>query len=141
MAEANLFIKSFKTKGNKITDLKFYGDMEIDIGEGPVEVEILPRYIETRPFIGDAYPYGTCMKKVYLQDDKYHFNFRNDAPWSYFCVFSTVGGIITATLPAKKTWEMRASSSYVKDHDAYLYIFTEDKSRCVGIVYLSGLTE
>jgi hypothetical protein len=137
--ETNLFIKSYKTEGNKITDLKFYGDMEIDIGEAPVEIEVLSNYVETRPFIGDAYPYGTYMKEVYLEDGKYHFNFRNDAPWSYFCVFSTAGGILTATLPSKKMWNMRASSNYVTGNDAYLYIFTEDKKRCVGIVYLTGL--
>lgn len=138
--EANLFIKSYKTNGNKITDLKFYGDMEIDIGEAPVEIEVLPNYVETRPFIGDAYPYGTYIGDVYLQDGKYYFKFRNDAPWSYFCVFSTVGGILTATLPAGKTWNMSMSSYYATDYDAYLYVFTEDKSRCVGIVYLTGLT-
>lgn len=32
--ESNLFIKSYKAEGNKITDLQFYGDMEIDIGSG-----------------------------------------------------------------------------------------------------------
>lgn len=32
--ESNLFIKSYKAEGNKITDLQFYGDMEIDIGGG-----------------------------------------------------------------------------------------------------------
>lgn len=139
--EANLMIKSFKTEGKKITDLQFYGDMEIDIGEAPVEVEVLPNYVETRPLVGDAYPYGTYMEDVYLQDGKYFFKFRNDAPWPYFCVFSTVGGLVTTTLPAGKTWNMRATSLYVTDYDAYLYVFTEDKSRCVGIVYLTGLTE
>lgn len=32
--EANLFIKKYKTEGNKIKDLQFYGDMEVDIGGG-----------------------------------------------------------------------------------------------------------
>lgn len=32
--EANLFIKKYKTEGNKIKDLQFYGDMEVDIGSG-----------------------------------------------------------------------------------------------------------
>ena len=32
--EANLFIKSYKAEGNKIKDLQFYGDMEIDVGGG-----------------------------------------------------------------------------------------------------------
>lgn len=32
--EANLFIKKYKTEGNKIKELQFYGDMEVDIGSG-----------------------------------------------------------------------------------------------------------
>lgn len=32
--EANLFIKKYKTEGNKIKELQFYGDMEVDIGNG-----------------------------------------------------------------------------------------------------------
>lgn len=32
--EANLFIKNYKAEGNKIKDLQFYGDMEIDVGSG-----------------------------------------------------------------------------------------------------------
>ena len=32
--EANLFIKKYKAEGNKIKDLQFYGDMEVDIGGG-----------------------------------------------------------------------------------------------------------
>ena len=32
--ETNLFIKNYKAEGNKIKDLKLYGDMEIDIGGG-----------------------------------------------------------------------------------------------------------
>ena len=32
--EANLFIKNYKAEGNKIKDLQFYGDMEIDVGGG-----------------------------------------------------------------------------------------------------------
>ena len=32
--EANFFIKNYKAEGNKIKDLQFYGDMEIDVGGG-----------------------------------------------------------------------------------------------------------
>ena len=32
--EANLFIKNYKAEGNKIKQLEFYGDMEIDVGGG-----------------------------------------------------------------------------------------------------------
>lgn len=37
--EANLIIKSFKTDGNKITDLQFAGDVEVDIG-GVQEIDM-----------------------------------------------------------------------------------------------------
>ena len=39
--DTNLYVKSFKTEGNKITDIKFNGDWEIEAGNagGPVEVE------------------------------------------------------------------------------------------------------
>ncbi len=30
--EANLFIKSYRAEGNKVKDIQFYGDWEIDIG-------------------------------------------------------------------------------------------------------------
>lgn len=32
MAVANLFIKSYKTEGNKVVDLQFAGDAEIEVG-------------------------------------------------------------------------------------------------------------
>ena len=49
--ESNLFIKSYKAEGNKITDLQFYGDMEIDIGSGggsepTYKVDIKPNLLE-----------------------------------------------------------------------------------------------
>lgn len=30
--ESNLFIKSYKTDGNKVTDIEFNGDWELEIG-------------------------------------------------------------------------------------------------------------
>jgi len=30
--DTNLFIKSYKTDGNKVTDIQFYGDWELEIG-------------------------------------------------------------------------------------------------------------
>ena len=41
MAESNLFVKSFKSKGNKITDIKFFGDWQMEIGSGPEAVQDL----------------------------------------------------------------------------------------------------
>lgn len=35
--EANLFIKSYRAEGNKVKDIQFYGDWEIDIGGGSGE--------------------------------------------------------------------------------------------------------
>ena len=74
--ESNLFIKSYKTEGNKITDLQFYGDMEIDIGGGgssepTYKVDIKPVNIlafNTLPF--GLYIEKTKVSSGYIQEIK-----------------------------------------------------------------------
>ena len=74
--ESNLFIKSYKTEGNKITDLQFYGDMEIDIGGGgssepTYRVDIKPVNIlafNTLPF--GLYIEKTKVTSGYIQELK-----------------------------------------------------------------------
>lgn len=63
--ETNLIIKSYKAEGNKITDLQFYGDMEIDIGSGGgsesnYKVDINPVNIIT----SDTLPFGLYIEKT-----------------------------------------------------------------------------
>lgn len=138
--EANLFIKSYKTEGNKITDLKFYGDMEIDIGEGPVEVEVLPRYKETRLISANTFPYGTSFGEVRHENGKYYFKLRNDAPWSYFVVINSPGGTPYAELPSGKSWAITMSDEYVTTYHGYIYAFDKTKEHCVGIIHLNDFT-
>ena len=74
--ESNLFIKSYKAEGNKITDLQFYGDMEIDIGSGggsepTYKVDINPVNImkfNTLPF--GLYIEKTKVTNGYIQELK-----------------------------------------------------------------------
>ena len=74
--ESNLFIKSYKTEGNKITDLQFYGDMEIDIGGGgssepTYKVDVKPVNIlafNTLPF--GLYIEKTKVTSGYIQELK-----------------------------------------------------------------------
>lgn len=74
--ESNLFIKSYKAEGNKITDLQFYGDMEIDIGSGggsepTYKVDINPVNImkfNTLPF--GLYIEKTKVTSGYIQELK-----------------------------------------------------------------------
>ena len=61
--ESNLFIKSYKAEGNKITDLQFYGDMEIDIGSGEeptYKVDINP--VKIMAF--NTLPFGLYIEKT-----------------------------------------------------------------------------
>lgn len=61
--ESNLFIKSYKTEGNKITDLQFYGDMEIDIGgssEPTYKVDVKPVNI----LAFNTLPFGLYIEKT-----------------------------------------------------------------------------
>lgn len=72
--ESNLFIKSYKAEGNKITDLQFYGDMEIDIGSGEeptYKVDIKP--VKIMAF--NTLPFGLYIEKTkvtsgYIQELK-----------------------------------------------------------------------
>ena len=74
--ESNLFIKSYKTEGNKITDLQFYVDMEIDIGGGgssepTYKVDVKPVNIlafNTLPF--GLYIEKTKVSSGYIQELK-----------------------------------------------------------------------
>lgn len=72
--ESNLFIESYKAEGNKITDLQFYGDMEIDIGSGEEpthKVDIKPVNImafNTLPF--GLYIEKTKVSSGYIQELK-----------------------------------------------------------------------
>lgn len=74
--ETNLFIESYKAEGNKITDLQFYGDMEIDIGSGgsskpTYKVDIKPVNI----LAFNTLPFGLYIEKTkvsygYIQELK-----------------------------------------------------------------------
>ena len=78
--ESNLFVKSYKTQGNKITDIEFYGDWEIDVGGGsPVEVEYDYIGAMTNPTL----PYGITWKKEKESDRRVHFTFSNASDKSY----------------------------------------------------------
>ena len=135
--EANLFIKSYKTEGNKITDLKFYGDMEIDIGEGPVEVEVLPRYIDTKPLNDNVFPFGTYFKETSSGSGYSLFWLRNDAPWSYYVVSDGPGGHTKVLLPSGKGLKLTLGTQHVTTGHSFVYIFDESKEHCVGVIHLN----
>ena len=70
--ESNLFIKSYKAEGNKITDLQFYGDMEIDIGSGggsepTYKVDIKP--VNIMAF--NTLPFGLYIEKTKVLSSGY----------------------------------------------------------------------
>ena len=70
--ESNLFIKSYKAEGNKITDLQFYGDMEIDIGSGggsepTYKVDIKP--VNIMAF--NTLPFGLYIEKTKVNASGY----------------------------------------------------------------------
>ena len=70
--ESNLFIKSYKAEGNKITDLQFYGDMEIDIGSGggsepTYKVDIKP--VNIMAF--NTLPFGLYIEKTKVSASGY----------------------------------------------------------------------
>ena len=135
MAEANLFIKSYRMEGNKVKDIDFYGDWVIDAGSA----ELVPNYIETRPLDGDLFPYGITLERSSEPISggiKYYYVIKNHSPWTYYIsnnastqkfelqpnknlvVTQTVIGTTTTTIMTAR-------------------IFSADKKHCVGIIQLT----
>ena len=86
--DTNLYIKSFKTEGNKITDIKFNGDWEIEAGNAEGEV--------TKVTV-KGLPDG--LEAVLGSDDK--LKIKNNGSSSYFVTrifnskFNVIGNLIS----------------------------------------------
>lgn len=135
--ESNLFIKSYKTEGNKITDIKFNGDWEIDVG-GPTE--LVPKYVETRPLNGDLFPYGVTLERssepVSGGGTKFTYKIINNSPWTYY--ISNNALLQKFELPPNKhlvVIQQITGSTVTTVMTAR--IFSADKKHCVGIIQLT----
>lgn len=130
--EANLFIKSYKAEGNKIRDLQFYGDMEIDLGGDTAT--LIPTYIETRPFTENTLPYGVHVTSITVDEDSSigyiteTIKVRNDAPWGYYFIGKTKSKLVKIEVPANKSCEFEIRTrKYAYKGGSILYVFTNDE--------------
>ena len=92
--EANLFIKSYRAEGNKVKDIQFYGDWEIDVGDDG------KRYVNVNAITSNCAPTGID----YLDTSTgTTFKFKNNTAdtvyfrviYSWDFVGHTMGSIIT----------------------------------------------
>ena len=126
--EANLFIKSYKAEGKKIKDLQFYGDMEIDIGGGPVAVEY--------EYVGDVtsplLPFGVTWEKNKPDSNHLEVKFVNASDKTY---------ILSARQTVGKNYELGPGSELVLSYNTwrevsqyYYYLFSEDLKVLTGYI-------
>ena len=92
--EANLFIKSYRAEGNKVKDIQFYGDWEIDVGDDG------KRYVNVNAITSCCAPTGIDYLDTSTETS---FKFKNNTvdtvyfrviySWAY--VGQTQGSVIT----------------------------------------------
>lgn len=127
--ESNLFIKNYSSNGNKITDIQFYGDMEIDVGGGPIGVEY--EYVNkiTPPML----PYGVTMNKE-VRSGKLHVTFTNTSTTKY--VVRAYQNNLGSSLYLDPESEADFTFSTTSTLSKYLYyLLSEDLNTIVGFIY------
>ena len=135
--EANLEIKNATVEGNKIKDIEFYGDWEVEVGGGSGEKIYRPVYDEKVPFGRDIIPYHvTPTTAVTSGRTQYGFSFGTEDdqnPFKYEVrVRGPSAGSLTYVSKGKSvvTWQ-KVSNPSIRNKFR-VYFFTEDFSKCLG---------
>ena len=140
--ETNLIIKSFKTDGDEIKDIEFYGDVELDTSNGSDGFEV--EYKPVSSIALDTLPYGVSVVVGDVEyDETYNnwtFKFRNAGPCNYLIsIEKTLMGLVkpgqALTLPKKHEKGTLATMGY------FVEFYSEDGSKLVGMFKTYDQTE
>ena len=142
--EANLFIKNAEVEGNKIKNIEFYGDWEVDMsgGDDPSREKIyVPEYIETYPLGADTIPYHVTYKsKVHggLEQSGLSLGTADDkCPFKYNVrVRGSIFGNLSALLKENQGvyWDEPTTPAGQADKTkGRVFFFTEDFKHCIGL--------
>ena len=142
--EANTFIKSVEVEGNKIKNIEFYGDWEVDMsgGDDPSREKIyVPEYIETYPLGADTVPYHVTYKsKVHggLEQSGLSLGTTEDkCPFKYNVrVRGSIFGNLSALLKENQGvyWdEPTTTAGQENKTKGRVFFFTEDFKHCIGL--------
>ena len=126
--ETNLFVKNYKADGNVIKDISFYGDWEIDIGGGPVDVE----YEYVGAIESPLLPYGVTMEKEHTDTTHLKITLHNNSDKDYYLrVMTTVGNsyFLAADTSISTTFTTRNDYS-----SNYFYLLSKDLKVIAGYV-------
>ena len=126
--ESNLFIKSYKAEGSIIQDISFYGDWEIDIGGGPVDVE----YEYVGAIGSPLLPYGVTMEKERIDTTHLKITIHNNSDKDYYLrVMTTIGNsyFLAADTSVSITFTSRTDYS-----SNYFYLLSKDLKVITGYV-------
>ena len=142
--EANIQIKKAEVEGNKIKNIEFYGDWEVDMsgGDDPSREKIyVPEYIETYPLGADTVPYHVTYKsKVHggLEQSGLSLGTTEDkCPFKYNVrVRGSIFGNLSALLKENQGvyWtEPTTAAGQADKVKGRVFFFTEDFKHCIGL--------
>ena len=135
--DANIFIKSFKTEGNRITDIKFNGDWNIDITNGAPDGSGSGGITQTIPMESNILPFG-----VYMEAEKTTTQFKvtvkNEGSMDYKIGIAIPGNTFQLDDEAMNKYDLPHSSQFEYSLSSgmnaiHIIFYTTDYSSIVGI--------
>ena len=126
--ETNLFVKNYKADGNAIKDISFYGDWEIDIGGGPVDVE----YEYVGAIESPLLPYGVTMEKERVDTIHLKVTIHNNSDKDYYLrIMTTVGNSYLLAPDTSVSTTFTTRNDYSSN---YFYLLSKDLKVITGYV-------
>ena len=133
--ETNLFIKSAKIDNNKISDINFYGDWEIDLGSsGSGEIQVgdgKPFIVDTQDAavsINDVSTYTVAIKRMHKEINAgkpYYAIFCKKYKFDYYTYYKTHSRYETITSSSNYRIE-RINGRLADIESLILMFFSED---------------
>lgn len=135
--ESNLFIKSYKAQGKKITDIEFYGDWEIDLANGDPDGSASGGVTQVIPMVSNILPFG-----VYMETERTTSQFKvivkNEGSMDYKIGIATPGSTLQLDDDSMKAYDLPHSSQFEfvlssNTNAIHVIFYTTDYSSIVGI--------
>ena len=150
--EANLFIKNAEVEGNKIKNIEFFGDWEIEMGgddDEPVETILRPVYNEKYPYGRDTLPYHVIESVRTKQQTVTWYGYMigdpttdkelgyPDVKYAVRIKIPGTSGTLSGTAKFQSRIETLRPTTQSKGEMARIYFFSEDMTKLLGFAHIN----
>lgn len=130
-------IRSFKTNGNKITDIEFAGDWEIDLANGDPDGSGSGGVTQVIPMESNILPFGVYMKTE-RTTSQFTVIVKNEGSMDYKIGIGAPGSTLQLDDEAMKKYDLPHSSQFEfvlssNMNAIHIIFYTTDYSSIVGI--------